>query len=30
MNVSTTFSVIFRLVKDTFRQSMASGHLLAA
>ncbi len=25
MNASTTFSVIFRLVKDTFRQSLASG-----
>jgi hypothetical protein len=25
MNTSTTFSIIFRLVKDTFRQSMASG-----
>ena len=25
MNASTTFSVVFRLVKDTFRQSMASG-----
>jgi hypothetical protein len=25
MNARTTFSVVFRLVKDTFRQSMASG-----
>jgi hypothetical protein len=25
MNARTTFSIIFRLVKDTFRQSMASG-----
>jgi len=25
VNVSTTFSIIFRLVKDTFRQSIASG-----
>ncbi len=25
MTASTTLSVVFRLVKDTFRQSMASG-----